>query len=111
MPDKPKEECGIFGIAAPNEPTGRCTAGFLRAFRTPTPRAGSGRDRGERRPHMRLHKKLGLVAQVFDEPTMASLTRVSFYRSYTLQHYRLLYHAERAAVYAGNPQRATGAGS
>jgi amidophosphoribosyltransferase len=74
MPDKPKEECGIFGIAAPKNQPDVARLVFYGLFALQhrgQEAAGIAVSDGL---SMRLHKKLGLVAQVFDEPTMTSLT-------------------------------------
>jgi amidophosphoribosyltransferase len=73
MWDKPKEECGIFGIAAPmNQPdVARLVFyGLFALQHRGQEAAGIAVSDGQ---HMHLHKKLGLVAQVFDESSMSEL--------------------------------------
>jgi amidophosphoribosyltransferase len=74
MPDGPREECGIFGIAAPKTQPDIARLVFYGLFALQhrgQEAAGIAVSDGH---HMRLHKKLGLVAQVFDEASMANLT-------------------------------------
>ena len=67
----PREECGVFGVWAPGEEVAKLTYFGLYALQHRGQEAagiavsdGSG---------VVVYKDLGLVAQVFDEPTLASL--------------------------------------
>jgi amidophosphoribosyltransferase len=67
----PREECGVFGVWAPGEEVAKLTYFGLHALQHRGQEAagiavsdGSG---------IVVYKDLGLVAQVFDEPTLASL--------------------------------------
>ena len=75
MPDldlpEAREECGVFGVWAPGEDVAKLTYFGLYALQHRGQEAagiavsdGSG---------VLVYKDLGLVAQVFDEPTLASL--------------------------------------
>jgi amidophosphoribosyltransferase len=73
MHDKPMEECGVFGIAAPKNQPDVARLVFYGLFALQhrgQEAAGISVSDGK---SMRLHKKQGLVSQVFNETTMESL--------------------------------------
>jgi amidophosphoribosyltransferase len=67
----PKEECGLFGVWAPGEDVARLTYfGLFAQQHRGQESAGMAVSDGE---HLLVFKELGLVAQVFDEATLATL--------------------------------------
>ncbi|HVX47677.1 MAG TPA: amidophosphoribosyltransferase [Mycobacteriales bacterium] len=69
--DSPHEECGVFGVWAPGEDVSKLTYFGLYALQhRGQEAAGIAVSDGE---HLVVYKDLGLVAQVFDEATLASL--------------------------------------
>ncbi len=70
--DKPREACGVFGVYAPGEEVARLTYfGLFALQHRGQESAGIAVSDGTT---LTVYKDLGLVAQVFDEPTLASLT-------------------------------------
>ncbi|HET7685956.1 MAG TPA: amidophosphoribosyltransferase [Candidatus Limnocylindria bacterium] len=70
-PHGPREECGVFGVHAPGQPVVRLTHLALHALQhRGQESAGIAVSDGQR---LRLHKRLGLVSQVFDEEALGSL--------------------------------------
>ncbi len=70
-PDRPEEACGIFGIYAPGEDVANLTYFGLYALQhRGQESAGIAVGDGTR---IRVHKRLGLVAQVFDAPALEQL--------------------------------------
>jgi len=69
----PREECGVVGIHAPGQPVARLAYVGLHALQhRGQESAGIATSDGAR---LTLHKRLGLVSQVFDEETLARLER------------------------------------
>jgi amidophosphoribosyltransferase len=69
----PREECGVVGIHAPGQPVARLAYVGLHALQhRGQESAGIAASDGSR---LTLHKRLGLVSQVFDEETVARLER------------------------------------
>ena len=69
--DSPHEECGVFGIYAPGEDVARLTFFGLYALQhRGQESAGIAVSDGQT---IRVHKEMGLVAQVFDEDKLAPL--------------------------------------
>ena len=69
---KPNEECGVFGVWAPGEEVAKLTYyGLFALQHRGQESAGIGVSNGER---IMVYKDMGLVSQVFDEPTLSSLT-------------------------------------
>ncbi|MCS7310820.1 MAG: amidophosphoribosyltransferase [Armatimonadetes bacterium] len=69
--DRPREECGVFGIYAPGEDVARITFFGLYALQhRGQESAGIAVSDGER---VLVHKEMGLVSQVFDEETLGYL--------------------------------------
>ena len=69
---KPNEECGVFGVWAPGEEVSKLTYyGLFALQHRGQESAGIAVGNGER---TLVYKDMGLVAQVFDEPTLNSLT-------------------------------------
>lgn len=69
--DSPHEECGVFGIYAPGEDVARLTFFGLYALQhRGQESAGIAVSDGHT---IRVHKEMGLVAQVFDEDKLAPL--------------------------------------
>jgi amidophosphoribosyltransferase len=69
----PREECGVVGVHAPGAPVARLAYVGLHALQhRGQESAGIAASDGSR---LRLHKRLGLVSQVFDEETLARLER------------------------------------
>ena len=69
----PREECGVVGIHAPGHPVARLAYVGLHALQhRGQESAGIAASDGAR---LSLHKRLGLVSQVFDEETLARLER------------------------------------
>lgn len=69
---RPHEECGVFGIYAPGVDVARRTFfGIFALQHRGQESAGIAVTDGER---MKLHTDMGLVSQVFDNDTIASLT-------------------------------------
>lgn len=69
---KPNEECGVFGVWAPGEEVSKLTYyGLFALQHRGQESAGIAVGNGER---IMVFKDMGLVAQVFDEPTLSSLT-------------------------------------
>ena len=67
----PREECGVFGVWAPGDDVAKLTYYGLYALQhRGQEAAGMAVSDGAR---ILVYKDLGLVAQVFDEPTLASL--------------------------------------
>ncbi|HEX6140517.1 MAG TPA: amidophosphoribosyltransferase [Candidatus Limnocylindria bacterium] len=72
-PGGPREECGVVGIHAPGAPVARLAYVALHALQhRGQESAGIAASDGTR---LTLHKRLGLVSQVFDEETLARLER------------------------------------
>ena len=70
-PHGPREECGVVGIHAPNLPVAKLAHLALHALQhRGQESAGIATSDGT---GMQLHKRLGLVAQVFDEETLDEL--------------------------------------
>ena len=70
-PHGPREECGVIGIYGPSEPVARLAYYGLHALQhRGQESAGIAVSNGA---DLRLHKRLGLVSQVFDEETLAGL--------------------------------------
>ncbi len=71
MNDKPKEECGIIGIFAPNEDVARMAFfGLFALQHRGQEAAGIAVSDGEQ---MRLHKEVGLLSQIFNAENLARL--------------------------------------
>ena len=69
---KPNEECGVFGVWAPGEDVAKLTFyGLFALQHRGQESAGIAVSNGER---IMVFKDMGLVSQVFDEPTLTSLT-------------------------------------
>jgi amidophosphoribosyltransferase len=69
----PREECGVVGVHAPGAPVARLAYVGLHALQhRGQESAGIAASDGSR---LSLHKRLGLVSQVFDEETLARLER------------------------------------
>ncbi len=69
--DKPRDECGVVGVFAPNEDVARMAFFGLHALQhRGQEAAGIAVSDGH---SMRLHKDVGLVAQIFHAETLASL--------------------------------------
>lgn len=69
--DKPREECGVFGIVAPGEDVARISYFALYALQhRGQESAGIATLDGEQ---MRVHHGMGLVAQAFDEVSLSRL--------------------------------------
>jgi len=69
--ESPKEECGLFGVWAPGEEVARLIYfGLFAQQHRGQESAGMAVSDGE---HLLVFKELGLVAQVFNEPTLATL--------------------------------------
>ena len=69
---KPKEECGVFGVWAPGEEVAKLTYyGLFALQHRGQESAGIAVSNGQR---VMVFKDMGLVSQVFDEPTLNSLT-------------------------------------
>ena len=73
--DRPHEECGVFGVWTPHDPAGREVAkltyyGLYALQHRGQEAAGIAVSDGT---NLLVFKDIGLVAQVFDEPTLASL--------------------------------------
>ena len=65
QPHGPREECGVIGIHAPGAPVGRLAYFGLHALQhRGQESAGIAVSDGTQ---LTLHKRLGLVSQVFDE--------------------------------------------
>ena len=72
-PHGPREECGVVGVYAPDQPVARLTYLGLHALQhRGQESAGIATSDGLR---LSLHKRLGLVSQVFDEETLIRLER------------------------------------
>src|SRR5438132_2412516 len=72
-PNGPREECGVVGLYAPGRPVARLTYVGLHALQhRGQESAGIAASDGTR---LTLHKRLGLVSQVFDEETLAGFDR------------------------------------
>jgi amidophosphoribosyltransferase len=70
--DGPREACGVFAVYAPGEDVARLTFfGLFQLQHRGQESAGIAVSNGER---ISLHKNMGLVNQVFDEPGLARLT-------------------------------------
>ena len=71
MDDKPREECGVFGIYAPGRDVARLTFFGLYALQhRGQESAGIATSDGSR---AYTHKGMGLVAQIFNENNLAPL--------------------------------------
>jgi amidophosphoribosyltransferase len=69
--DSPREACGLFGVWAPGEDVARLTFfGLFALQHRGQESAGMAVSDGSR---IVVYRELGLVAQVFDEPTLATL--------------------------------------
>ena len=70
-PHGPREECGVVGVFAPGQPVGRLTYLGLHALQhRGQESAGIATTDGSQ---LHLHKRLGLVSQVFDQETIEAL--------------------------------------
>src|SRR5438552_14535173 len=70
-PHGPREECGVIGVFAPGQPVGRLTYLGLHALQhRGQESAGIATSDGSQ---LHLHKRLGLVSQVFDRETIDAL--------------------------------------
>ncbi|MBR8838499.1 MAG: amidophosphoribosyltransferase [Stigonema ocellatum SAG 48.90 = DSM 106950] len=70
--DKPEEACGVFGICAPGEDVAKLTYFGLYALQhRGQESAGIATFEGTQ---VHLHKDMGLVSQVFNEPILSHLT-------------------------------------
>ncbi len=68
----PKDECGVFGVWAPGEDVAKLAYYGLYAIQhRGQESAGIASSNGHR---ISVYKDMGLVSQVFDEPTLAALT-------------------------------------
>jgi amidophosphoribosyltransferase len=73
QPRGPREECGVVGVYAPGAPVARLAYVGLHALQhRGQESAGIAASDGTR---LTLHKRLGLVSQVFDEETLSRLER------------------------------------
>src|SRR5436309_1918284 len=73
--DHPHDECGVFGIFAPREDVARITYfGLFTLQHRGQESAGIAVADGEQ---IRYHKDMGLVSQVFDEPSLSPLCLAS----------------------------------
>jgi amidophosphoribosyltransferase len=73
--DKPKEECGVFGIFAPTEEVARITFfGLFALQHRGQESAGIAVSNGR---NIKVIKKMGLVTQIFDEKTIKRLRGIS----------------------------------
>lgn len=73
--DTPKEECGVFGIYAPGEEVARISFfGLFTLQHRGQESAGIAVSDGR---HIRVHKDMGLVTQIFHEETIQSLKGLS----------------------------------
>ena len=70
-PHGPREECGVIGVYAPGEPVARLAYFGLHALQHRGQESAgiAASNRGE----LSLHKRLGLVGQVFDEEALSAL--------------------------------------
>ncbi|HLK15678.1 MAG TPA: hypothetical protein VKT78_12820, partial [Fimbriimonadaceae bacterium] len=69
--DHPKEECGVLGVYAPEQEAARVAFFALFALQhRGQESAGIAVSDGGR---VRMHKDMGLVSQVFDEPALQSM--------------------------------------
>lgn len=69
--ESPKEECGLFGVWAPEEEVARLTYfGLFAQQHRGQESAGMAVSDGQ---HLLVYKELGLVSQVFNEATLATL--------------------------------------
>ena len=67
-----KEACGVIGVYAPGEDVARLAYfGLFALQHRGQESAGIATSDGER---INLHTKMGLVSQVFDEPSLSKLT-------------------------------------
>lgn len=70
-PDKPEEACGVFGVYAPESEVATLTYfGLFALQHRGQESAGIATFEGDR---VHLHKDMGLVSQVFNEETLATL--------------------------------------
>lgn len=70
-PDKPEEACGVFGVYAPEQDVAKLTYFGLYALQhRGQESAGIATFEGDR---VHLHKDMGLVSQVFNEPILVDL--------------------------------------
>jgi amidophosphoribosyltransferase len=70
--DRPEEHCGVFGVYGPGEDVARVTFFGLYALQhRGQESAGIATSNGE---DIRVHARMGLVAQVFDEQSLQNLT-------------------------------------
>src|SRR5688500_7882906 len=69
--DTPQEECGIFGVYAPEEDVARLT--FFGLFALQHRGQGSAGIAVSNGETMKMHKAMGLVTQVFDEEILTGL--------------------------------------
>ena len=73
--DRPKEECGVFGIFAPGEEVARITFfGLFALQHRGQESAGIAVSNGT---HLKIKKDMGLVTKIFDEETIDSLKGIS----------------------------------
>lgn len=72
---RPKDECGVFGIFAPGEDVARISFfGLFALQHRGQESAGMAVSTGT---HLRVHKKVGLVTQVFDQDMIEYLPGIS----------------------------------
>lgn len=70
-PDKPEEACGVFGVYAPGVEVAKLAYfGLFALQHRGQESAGIATFKGQ---NVQIHKEMGLVTQVFDESTLASL--------------------------------------
>ena len=109
--DELKEACGLFGVWAPGEDVARITFfGLFSLQHRGQESAGMAVSDGQ---HILVYRELGLVSQVFDERTLATLqgdlcighTRYSTTGSTHLGERAAVVQDERAA--AGSPSGTT----
>ena len=91
----PQDACGVFGVWAPGEDVAKLTYFGLYALQHRGQESagiavGNGRQ-------ILVYKDMGLVSQVFDEPTLESLQRASRDRPFALLDHRRQRLAQRPA--------------
>ena len=93
--DGPRDECGVFGVYAPESEVARLAYFALYALQhRGQESAGIATCEGG---HIMTVRDLGLVSQVFDEQKLKALTGRDGHRPCALLHHRLLGVGERAA--------------
>jgi amidophosphoribosyltransferase len=86
--DRPREACGVLGVWAPEEPAANLT--FHALYALPHRRQESAGMAVADGHNLLVVKDMGLVSQVFDEPTLA-----------TLQGHLAIGHTRHSTVLAG----------